>query len=72
MELKNAVTVAELATVLQTWAHEGHAKDKVMVKLYDGMYEIKSVTREFGNFLDCENLSFQNIFTINAEPMSNE
>ena len=70
--MTTGMTVGELATILQTWAHEGHAEDKIMAKLYDGMYEIKGVTREFGNFLNCENLGFQNIFAINAEPMSNE
>ena len=63
------MTVGKLATILQTWAHEGHAEDKVMMRLYDGIYGIKSVTKEAGNFLDCEHLSFRNIFAINAEPV---
>lgn len=62
MELKNAVTVAELATALQTWAHEGHAKDIVGAALYDGAYRINGIVK-----YEHAGLCF-----INLEPLSNE
>lgn len=66
------MTVAGLATILQTWAHEGHAEDKVMIKLYDGMYKVKDVTKEAGAFLDLIKFREVNVFAINAESLSNE
>lgn len=62
MKLKNAVTVAELATALQTWAHEGHAEDIVGAELYDGAYGVKGITK-----FESAGLCF-----INLEPLSNE
>lgn len=62
MELKNAVTVAELVTMLQTWAHEGHAEDIIGAQLYDGAYRIKGITK-----YEHAGLCF-----INLEPLSNE
>lgn len=62
MEFKNSVTVAELATVLQTWAHEGHAEDVVGAQLYDGAYCIKGITK----------YEHTGVCLINLGPLSNE
>ena len=54
------MTVAELATYLQTWAHEGHAEDVVGATLYDGAYSVKGITA----------LEHAGVFLINIEPLS--
>ena len=60
--MKEYMTVAELATLLQTWAHSGHAEDIIGAHLYNGVYNIKDVI-----MLEHTGVSF-----INLAPVSNE
>ena len=56
------MTVGELVTILQTWAHAGHAEDIVGAALYNGGYAIKDVS-----MFDKTGLT-----VLNLEPLSNE